>query len=160
LPAPAGGRTRSLAPDRIDLAEGDTVALDAHGHTLRWTGRVGSDPAGIRFDHGPLAPLAQPPGFELRVVVDGQALPAPAIYLSDAAGHPASAPFAYRRVAIFGQEREDPALLASAAPSLSPARPEPVRVYIGRLPDDRTAAPPPALDQAARQRLRALGYVE
>jgi len=160
LTVTASGTSTLVDPDRIDLAEGDTVALDAHGHTLRWTGRVGSDPAGIRFDHGPLAPLAQPPGFELRVVVDGQALPAPAIYLSDAAGHPASAPFAYRRVAIFGQEREDPALLASAAPSLSPAGPEPVSVYIWRFPDDRTAASPPALDQAARQRLRALGYVE
>ena len=136
--------------------------LAPDGRTLRWTGQVGAHPVGIRFDRGPARPLGPLPAFEVRARVDGRDLPPPAIYLADDASHPASSPFVYRRVpaSLFGGEREEPPLLASTAPSFAAHGSEPVSLFLWRFPDERTGAIAPALDEAARRRLRALGYVE
>src|SRR5205823_5416342 len=106
-----------------------------------------------------LGPL---PAFEVRVRVDGRDLPPPAIYLADGASHPASSPFDCRRVpaSLFGDEREEPPLLVGVAPSLDAHAREPVSVFLWRFPDERTGTAAPAFDEAARRRLRALGYVE
>jgi hypothetical protein len=157
----ASGTSTLVDPDRIDLTNGDMLTLDARGHTLRWTGRVGSDPAGFRFDPGATGPLAPLPAFEIHTQLDGQDVGAPAIYLAGGTSHPASSPFTYRRVPVlFGAETEEPPLLTSSAPNLSASRGEPVSVFVWRFPDDRNAIVAPPLDEAARQRLRALGYVE
>jgi arylsulfatase A-like enzyme len=149
-------------PDRIELAEGDRVALTLEGRTLLWAGRIGAQPAGIRFDRGPTRPLGPLPAFEIRARVDGRDLPPPAIYLADGASHPASSPFVYRRLPalLFGDEREEPPLLVNAAPGLDARGSEPVSIFLWRFPDGRTGTVAPALDEAARRRLRALGYVE
>ena len=161
LTVTASGTSTLVDPDRIDLTNGDMLALDARGHTLRWTGRVGSDPAGFRFDPGATGPLAPLPAFEIHTQLDGQDVGAPAIYLAGGTSHPASSPFTYRRVPVlFGAETEEPPLLTNSAPNLSANRGEPVSVFVWRFPDDRTATVAPPLDEAARQRLRALGYVE
>jgi len=76
------------------------------------------------------------------------------------AQHPATDPFTYRRLAVLlGAETEEPPLLTSSARNLSANRGEPVSVFVWRFPDDRPATVAPPLDEAARQRLRALGYV-
>ena len=161
--AVTASNTGTLAdPDRVDLEDGDRLVLAPDGRTLRWTGQVGAHPVGIRFDRGPARPLGPLPAFEVRARVDGRDLPPPAIYLADGASHPASSPFVYRHVpaSLFGGEREESPLLAGATPSFGAHGSEPVSIFLWRFPDERTGAVAPALDEAARRRLRALGYVE
>jgi len=60
---------------------------------------------------------------------------------------------------LFGDDREEPPLLTSAAPDLGTRGREPVSIFLWRFPDNRAGTTPP-LDEGARQRLRALGYLE
>jgi len=67
----------------------------------------------------------------------------------------------YRRLPalLFGDDREEPPLLTSAAPDPGTRGRDPVSIFLWRFPDNRAGTTPP-LDEGARQRLRALGYLE
>jgi arylsulfatase A-like enzyme len=154
-----GGERSLQGPDRIGLPSGDRLALSADGATLAWHGTVGAEPAGFRFDHGVAPGPGARPGLEFQVRVDGADLPPSAIHLGpDGAPAPASR-FTYTRgpADLSGAEREKPPLLAPTAPPMAPG--DGVQVWIWRGPDTAGTAAG-GVAPAARERLRALGYVE
>jgi arylsulfatase A-like enzyme len=153
------GAERSIqGPDRIGLPSGDRLALSADGTTFEWHGTVGPEPAGFRFDHsvGPASGAKR--GLEFHVCVDGEDLPPSAIHVGPTGAAPAAARFVYPH-GTGGEGEDGPPLAPTLTP---PASGEGVQVWVWRGPDTASGTPGGggALAPAARERLRALGYVE
>ncbi len=150
-------------PDRIDLGPDDRLVASETERTLRWTGTVGTTPAGFRFDQGMLQDDGGDPGLTFVVEVDGRAVSPAAVRLGAAGTPPPSMPFTYGRTVakLFGEAVESPPLVAAAAPALTPMPDVPVTVWIWRFPESAaggTAGGP--ADAETTRRLRALGYVD
>jgi hypothetical protein len=143
--------------DRLGDAPSE-FALATDSRSIRWKGRVGTSPVGFRFDR-PIQ-LAADEGITVTIRANGADVPAAAI-TTGADAHPATSPFVYKEIQPKGAPRyEEPVMLVTAAPAVTPPTDVPVRVYLWRVAGSTTSsAPAVGTDAKTREHLKALGYV-
>ncbi len=143
--------------DRLGDAPSE-FALAADSRSITWKGRVGASPVGFRFDR-PIQ-LAADGGLTVTVRANDADLPPSAIF-TGADGHPAASPFVYKEVQPRGAARyEEPVVLVTVAPEVTPPTDVPVRVHLWRIAGSTTSsAPAVGTDQKTREHLKSLGYV-
>jgi arylsulfatase A-like enzyme len=149
-------------PDRIGRLGPDRLELGQDGQLLSWRTRLGGTPQGIRFDWARLPDVSEAT-LTVEASVDGRRIE-PGMLRLAGDGTPASAlPLQIRAAAPrpFAVKVEAPSLAADAPPTLAPPTSEPVLLYVWRAGEAGTGGvAPPAIDEAQRRRLKALGYAE
>ena len=147
-------------PDRVGPSAG-TLDLSKMGGRLTWRARMGEGTSGFRFDRGASSALYADTPLDFNVRIDGRAARPQDVVLGARRTHPESVPFVYEVVGLPGETQEKPALAVEEAPALvAPAGGRPkVQIWRTLSAAPLTTAGVP-MDPAARERLRALGYVE
>jgi hypothetical protein len=138
--------------DRRGAAPDTRLGLSSDGRTLTITGTTDSTGRTFRFDR-PLRRFIKLAGgadpMTITLEVDGVRAPDDAVRLGE-----------HGQALAGGQVASNDPVLAADAPPPCPAPESGVRAYLWRYPEGLAPATPAAPDESARERLRALGYVQ
>jgi arylsulfatase A-like enzyme len=149
-------------PDRIGPLRPDRIELAEDGLSLVWHTRLAGAPQGIRFDRSLTAGTTEAT-LTVEARADGRPIDPDALRVGPQASPAARLPLEVRVAPPrpFAPKVETPALMAAAAPPLTPPGNGVVRLFVWRAGQMGTAGvAPAAVDAAQRERLRALGYAD
>jgi arylsulfatase len=148
-------------PDWVGPPAG-TLRLNRWGKRVAWRARTEPGVAGMRFDRGASSSLFADTPLHVDIRIDGAPARPEDVWLGQHGTHPDTVPFTYEVTQPPGTLAvERPALSAERAPALAAPAGGRVGVHLWRTlsPGPITTGALP-VDARARERLRALGYVE